>query len=45
MVNIEKQIDYWRKGAEEDMPVGVKLVKEGSLRQGLFSFILHLRKS
>jgi HEPN domain-containing protein len=40
MVNIEKQIDYWRKGAEEDFPVGIKLIKEGSVRHGLF--FLHL---
>ena len=44
MVNIEKQVDYWRKGAEEDMPVGVKLVKEGSLRQGLFFIHLAFEK-
>jgi HEPN domain-containing protein len=44
MVNIEKQIAYWRKGAEEDMPVGVRLINEGSLRHGLFFIHLAFEK-
>ena len=44
MVNVEKQIDYWRKGAEEDFPVGIKLVKEDSIRHGLFFIHLAFEK-
>jgi HEPN domain-containing protein len=44
MVNIEKQVDYWRKGAEEDLPVGFKLVQEGNLRHGLFFIHLAFEK-
>jgi len=40
MIDIKKQIEYWRRGAEEDFPVGRRLVEEGSLRHGLF--FLHL---
>jgi HEPN domain-containing protein len=44
MVNIEKQVVYWRKGAEEDLPVGINLVKDGSLRHGLFFIHLSFEK-
>jgi HEPN domain-containing protein len=44
MVNIGKQIAYWRNGAEEDFPVGIKLVKEGSVRHGLFFIHLAFEK-
>jgi hypothetical protein len=36
MVDIGKQIGYWRSGAEEDWSVGRHLVSRGSLRHGLF---------
>lgn len=45
MVNIPKQIDYWRMLAGEDWPVGVKLVREGHIRQGLFFVHLALEKA
>jgi HEPN domain-containing protein len=44
MINIKKQIDYWKKGAEEDLPVGIKLVEEGSIRHGLFFIHLAFEK-
>jgi HEPN domain-containing protein len=44
MIDIKKQIDYWRKGAEEDFPVGMRLAREGSVRHGLFFIHLALEK-
>ncbi len=44
MVDIEKQIDYWRQGSSEDWEVAVKLVKDGKGRHGLFFAHLALEK-
>ena len=44
MMDIEKQIDYWRQGSAEDWEVAVKLVKDGKSRHGLFFAHLALEK-
>jgi len=36
MIDVEKQIAYWRAGAEEDWEVAVDLVESGKARHGLF---------
>lgn len=45
MVDIAKQVEYWRKLALEDWPVASKLVQDGSLRHGLFFIHLALEKA
>jgi HEPN domain-containing protein len=45
MVNIRKQVEYWREGAREDWRVGAKLVEEGEVRHGLFFIHLALEKA
>jgi HEPN domain-containing protein len=40
MVNIQKQIDYWRKGAEEEWGLAADLFESGRTRHALF--FLHL---
>lgn len=45
MVDIEKQISFWRDGAEEDWEVAQALVARGSLRHGLFFAHLALEKT
>lgn len=44
MVDIGKQIDYWRQGSAEDWQVAVKLVNDGKSRHGLFFAHLALEK-
>lgn len=44
MVDINKQIHYWREGAREDWEVGVHLVETGRRRYGLFFAHLTLEK-
>jgi HEPN domain-containing protein len=44
MINIKKQITYWRKSAEEDWSVGQTLVSSGKIRHGLFFIHLALEK-
>jgi len=44
MIDIQKQIDYWSKGSEEDWNVGVHLINEGSIRHGLFFIHLSIEK-
>ncbi len=44
MINIARQIDYWRKGAEEDWDVAKDLVKRRRTRHGLFFAHLALEK-
>ncbi|MBN1507538.1 MAG: HEPN domain-containing protein [Sedimentisphaerales bacterium] len=44
MVDIEKQIDYWRQGSAEDWEVAVELVRDGRGRHGLFFAHLALEK-
>jgi len=44
MIDISKQIDYWRAGADEDWQVAVELVDAGRTRHGLFFAQLALEK-
>lgn len=44
MVNIEKQIEHWQTGAEEDLAVATQLVSAGKIRHGLFFAHLSLEK-
>jgi HEPN domain-containing protein len=44
VIDINKQIAFWRRGAEEDLPVGIRLVREGSIRHGLFFVHLAFEK-
>ncbi len=44
MVNIDKHISYWRKGADEDFEVAMQLVDSGKIRHGLFFLHLSLEK-
>lgn len=44
-INIQKQIDYWNKGAHEDRDVGFDLVSRGKARHGLFFVHLALEKA
>ena len=44
MINIEKQIAYWRSGALEDWEVARELVERGRTRHGLFFAHLALEK-
>lgn len=36
MIDVTKQIAYWRRGAEEDWEVGGQLFSSGRVRQSLF---------
>jgi len=40
MLDIQKQIDYWRKGAAEEWELATHLLDEDRIRHGLF--LLHL---
>jgi HEPN domain-containing protein len=44
MINIDKQIAYWRQGACEDWEVAQELVDRGRIRHGLFFAHLALEK-
>ncbi len=44
MVNVDKHIAYWQKGADEDLEVGNQLVDSGKIRHGLFFLHLALEK-
>lgn len=44
MIDIEKQVTYWRDGAAEDWEVAQDLVKNGRVRHGLFFAHLALEK-
>jgi HEPN domain-containing protein len=45
MVDIGKQISFWRSGAEEDWEVAQALVARGNIRHGLFFAHLALEKA
>jgi HEPN domain-containing protein len=45
MIDVDKQIGFWRKGAEEDWDVALDLVQRGRLRHGLFFAHLALEKA
>lgn len=44
MVDSVKQIEYWKRGAEEDFVVAGELVEKGRYRHGLFFMHLALEK-
>ena len=44
MIDISKQITYWRAGAREDWEVAVELINIGRIRHGLFFAHLALEK-
>ena len=44
MIDAEKQIVYWRKGAEEDIAVARELLEKKRIRHGLFFVHLSLEK-
>jgi HEPN domain-containing protein len=44
MIDIEKQISYWRNGAAEDWAVAQELINKGRTRHGLFFAHLALEK-
>ena len=45
MIDIKKQISYWRDGAKEDWPVARSLVQQGHTRHGLFFAHLAIEKA
>ena len=44
MVNVDKQIGYWRDGAEDDFSVALQLIESGRIRQGLFFVHITIEK-
>lgn len=44
MLNIGKQVEYWRNGAIEDWQVGKELIEKNHFRHGLFFLHLALEK-
>lgn len=36
MIDIQKQIEYWREGAAEEFDISVSLFENGRFRHGLF---------
>jgi len=44
MMDISRQIQYWRSGASEDWDVAVELINSGRTRHGLFFAHLALEK-
>ncbi|RLC68660.1 MAG: DNA-binding protein [Chloroflexi bacterium] len=44
MIDIEKQVAYWRNGAAEDWEVAQELIGSGRVRHGLFFAHLTLEK-
>lgn len=44
MINIEKHIEHWKKGSDEDFDVANQLIKSNKIRHGLFFLHLALEK-
>jgi HEPN domain-containing protein len=44
MVNVQKQIDYWRAGAVEEWKFAGHILDEGDVRHGMFFVHLSLEK-
>jgi HEPN domain-containing protein len=44
MIDIEKQVAFWRDGAQEDLTVAEELLEWGRVRHGLFFLHLALEK-
>ena len=45
MINIEKQVSYWKTGAQEDWIVAKELIERDRIRHGLFFAHLALEKA
>jgi len=45
MINIEKQVSYWKTGAQEDWVVAKELIESDRIRHGLFFAHLALEKA
>lgn len=45
MIDVAKQIEFWRKGAEEDLGVARDLIGRNKVRHGLFFLHLALEKA
>jgi HEPN domain-containing protein len=45
MINIQKQVAYWRNGASEDWQVATELVRRKRLRHGFFFAHLALEEA
>ena len=43
-MDVEKQVDYWRSGSEEDIAAAETLMESGHLRHGLFFAHLAIEK-
>ena len=43
-MDVQKQIDYWRKGSEEDLEVAERLLQMRKLRHGMFFAHLAVEK-
>ena len=43
-MNVEKQIDYWRRGSDADVETAAILLEKGKLQEGLFFMHLSLEK-
>jgi HEPN domain-containing protein len=44
-MDVQRHIDFWRAGAQEDWDVGAGLVRDGKTRHGLFFVHLALEKA
>ena len=44
MINIEKHIEHWREGSDEDFEVAGQLIRSNRIRHGLFFLHLSLNK-
>ncbi|NUN95719.1 MAG: HEPN domain-containing protein [Candidatus Omnitrophica bacterium] len=44
MVDIRKQVDHWREGAEKSWSLGVRIIEWGDTLEGLFFIHLALEK-
>ena len=44
LIDVEKQVAYWRKGSGEDMEAAEVLLESGKIRQGFFFAHLALEK-
>ncbi|SMD44776.1 HEPN domain-containing protein [Aquiflexum balticum DSM 16537] len=45
MIDLKKQVDYWIKGAEEDLSIADLLIKENRILHGLFFCHLVIEKA
>jgi len=45
MIDIAKQVEFWRVGSEEDFAVASDLIARGKIRHGLFFLHLSLEKA